>query len=64
MEPVANFLCWPNNRWLQDWGFFNGEAGKVEACDAKVAGAANVCKWSDINAIMKSRFSEKPDGVV
>ena len=42
--------------------FSTPDAGHVQKRSA--AGATNVYKWSEIDAIMKARFSEKPDGVV
>ncbi len=42
--------------------FSTPDAGHVQKRSA--AGATNVYKWSEIDAIMKARFSEKPDGIV
>jgi hypothetical protein len=42
--------------------FTTPDAGHVQK--RKQAGATDVYKWSDIDATMKARFSEKPDGVV
>jgi hypothetical protein len=42
--------------------FSTPDAGHVQK--RSVAGATNVYKWSEIDAIMKARFSEKPDGIV
>jgi hypothetical protein len=42
--------------------FSTPDAGHVQKRSA--AGATNVYKWSEIDTIMKARFSEKPDGIV
>lgn len=42
--------------------FSKPDAGHVQKRSA--AGATDIYKWSDIDATMKARFSEKPDGIV